>query len=270
MFVYYTNNMELTDIFKKTLRLFLDGKPRGTQSEMADSIGINRSNLNGYIKDKEPMSESRRIKIAEYLGFEYTEFINLGNRLWQSDEPWLWSLRAIYLDEQRFRDLLNDSGITETRFKGIFNVNKSLPLMPEEKEKILEATGFTEKDFLDFGRREILKNPKMKWDLGGMVRQIGTRTTMPYKHENPEASDEQSSELDTITQEHFEIVKKFKFKERLKKINEDLLIIEQNPDALRDVEAYLRGLAAGIKYSSGHSAPNHPPRSEGNLKNGTE
>ena len=145
-------------------------------------------------------------------------------------------------------------------------------MSPEEKEKILEATGFTEKDFLDFGRREILKNPKMKWDLAGQVRQISNSTTVAWQNESA-TEPPSDNEIDVVTKEHIEIVKKFYHKEQAKRINEELLVVDQNPDAMREVETFIRGLAAGIRISigSGTSRPNqHKDRHMGNLKNGTE
>lgn len=80
---------------------------------------------------------------------------------------------------------------------------------------------------------------------------------------------------DPIIEEHFEIVKKFKNKDRAKKINEHLLQIDdQYSEKLKIVEFILQGMASGLSFKfevvENNASSNYFGRSEGKLKNGTE
>lgn len=177
--------MEHIDFFKKTLIALLEEQPRGAKAKLADTLGINRINLSSYLAGRDNFSEQRKNEIAKYFGFTPEEFLALGMRLFYSDDPWLWALRVIYLDQKRYQELLEGTGFPDNRFKAIFDIGRAIPLMPEEKPKILEATGFSEEDFIEFGRREILKNPKKEWDLGGMTNSVGTSIKIGWKNAKP-------------------------------------------------------------------------------------
>ena len=104
------------------------------------------------------------------------------------------------------------------------------------------------------------------------MRQISNSTTVAWQNESA-TEPSSDKEIDVVTKEHIEIVKKFYHKEQAKRINEELLVVDQNPDAMREVETFIRGLAVGIRISmgSGTSRPNqHKGRHMGNLKNGTD
>lgn len=177
--------MEHIDFFKKTLIALLEECPRGAKAKLADTLGINRINLSSYLAGRDNFSEHRKEQVAKYFGYSYEDFLHLGMRLFHSDDPWLWALRLIYKDEKRYAALIEETGFPEHRFRAIFDVGRAIPLMPEEKPIILSATGFTEEDFIKLGQREILKNPKMKWDLGGMTNPVGTSIKTGWKNAKP-------------------------------------------------------------------------------------
>lgn len=199
--------MEKIDIFKETLTAILEMMPRGSKSKLADDLSISRVNLSGYLSGKDNFSEHRKGQIAEYLGYSYADFLHLGARLFQSDDPWLWALRFIYQDKKRFAELIEESGIPEHRFDAIFDDGRAIPLMPDEKPQILDATGFTEEEFIKLGQREILKTPKKKWDLGGKTNPINTGVGIGWKNkgaienqtnEHPRSKGETMSEPDLL------------------------------------------------------------------------
>lgn len=88
---------------------------------------------------------------------------------------------------------------------------------------------------------------------------------------------------DPVINDHIEIVKKFKHKEVAKKINESLLIIDnQNLNKFEDLEYLIKGVARGMDYEYRLYRPNtgsnqsdnftvlNNDLSLGKLKNGTE
>ena len=73
--------MEPSDLFRKALASFLDGKGRGSQRKLAETIGIPASLLNDFLKSRRPISEAKREQIATYCGYTYEEFVAFGRKL---------------------------------------------------------------------------------------------------------------------------------------------------------------------------------------------
>lgn len=123
---------------------------------------------------------------------------------------------------------------------------------------LAKVCGYEHTEFIDLGRKLLSENEKE-------IRN--------FEFFQPDEKNESPQDIDPIICEHIEIVKKFRHKEQAKKINENLLVIDQNPEAMRRVEAYIEGLADGIRLSMGASEtarPNQQNRQAGKLKNGTE
>lgn len=78
----------------------------------------------------------------------------------------------------------------------------------------------------------------------------------PFFVKEDNASPYNSKEyLRVVEVEHIDIVKRFANKERAKLINEALLEIEKiSPEAFNDIEAYIKGMARGLKLTSGNTA----------------
>ena len=79
--------METADYFRKAVKHYLDGKPRGAQSELAKQSGINRIHLNDFLGGRRTMKESYRLKITEFLKYDYLEFLAFGKALIEGKKP---------------------------------------------------------------------------------------------------------------------------------------------------------------------------------------
>lgn len=73
----YRSIMKSSEIFRKNIGSYLDKMPRGTQSELADKIGIGRQHMNDFVKGRKMLSEEKREKIAEALGYSYPDFLKV-------------------------------------------------------------------------------------------------------------------------------------------------------------------------------------------------
>ena len=84
--------METADYFRKAVQDYLKDKPRGAQSELAENAGIKRIHLNDFLGKRRVLQEKDRIKITNFLGYDYLEFLQHGKRLLEgkpepSNEP---------------------------------------------------------------------------------------------------------------------------------------------------------------------------------------
>jgi hypothetical protein len=71
--------MKASELFKKVLKDDLKKMPYGAQTIIAEKNGINYKQLNAFLnKDDGPLSESNREKIANYLGYEYADYLKRG------------------------------------------------------------------------------------------------------------------------------------------------------------------------------------------------
>lgn len=70
--------MEPSDLFSVFFKNYLSDHPRGTQSKIADGIGLDRKLLNDYIHGRKPLSESKRSLIADFIGVRYEQALAIG------------------------------------------------------------------------------------------------------------------------------------------------------------------------------------------------
>jgi transcriptional regulator with XRE-family HTH domain len=77
--------MEIAEIFRETLKHILKAESRGTQSRIADDLGIPRTAMNDFLGGRKPLSETKREQIANYLGYKYETFIAKGRNLLTGD-----------------------------------------------------------------------------------------------------------------------------------------------------------------------------------------
>lgn len=77
--------METAEYFRKAIWDYLEGKPRGAQTRLAEGSGINRVHLNDFLAGRRAMKESFRLKITNYLGVDYLDFLQHGKKLLESD-----------------------------------------------------------------------------------------------------------------------------------------------------------------------------------------
>lgn len=151
--------MNIPELFKKTLILILSSMPRGTKSTLADSLEIHRVNFSNYLNGNDTFSEQRREAIATYLGFNYIDFLNLSQRLFDSDEPCFAALDHICKDAERFSNLVDDTNIGAVTYQKILADSGRAVAFPENiLEKICEALIITPEEFRDMGRRAIISN----------------------------------------------------------------------------------------------------------------
>jgi len=73
--------MDSAELFRKTLKSHLKEMPRGTQSRIADELGMERRYLNDFLNGRKMLSESKREEIAEKLGYSYIDFLILGREI---------------------------------------------------------------------------------------------------------------------------------------------------------------------------------------------
>ncbi len=77
--------MKTSELFRKTLKQYLNDEGHGAQSRLADEIGIDRKNLNGFLNGRKMLSESKREEIAEKLGYSYIDFLLLGMKMFRHE-----------------------------------------------------------------------------------------------------------------------------------------------------------------------------------------
>lgn len=73
--------VSLLDAFRAALAHSLAGKPRGAQARIAQFAGISTGQLTNIIKGLRPGNEAKRRQIALALGYEYEDFLALGQSL---------------------------------------------------------------------------------------------------------------------------------------------------------------------------------------------
>ncbi len=78
--------MNTAELFRITLKNFLEKAPRGTQSKIADNLGMKRRYINDFLKKRTMISEKKREQIAEYLGYTYLKFLIMGQQKLESDK----------------------------------------------------------------------------------------------------------------------------------------------------------------------------------------
>lgn len=77
--------METSELFRKTLKAYLDRMPRGAQSRFADKLGMERRYLNDFLNGRKPFSESKREQISRELGYSYIDFLIMGRKMFADE-----------------------------------------------------------------------------------------------------------------------------------------------------------------------------------------
>jgi transcriptional regulator with XRE-family HTH domain len=72
---------DLLNAFRAALIHCLASKPRGIQANLAKFAGISTGQVTNIVKGLRPGTEARRRLIARYLGYEYENFLALGQSL---------------------------------------------------------------------------------------------------------------------------------------------------------------------------------------------
>lgn len=83
----YRTNMITAEYFRKALWDYLDGEPRGAQTKLAKGSEISRIHLNDFLAGRRAMKESFRLKITDYLGVDYLDFLQKGRDLIAGKSP---------------------------------------------------------------------------------------------------------------------------------------------------------------------------------------
>ncbi|WP_300456672.1 S24 family peptidase [Desulfobacula sp.] len=79
--------METADYFRKAVQEYLSDKERGSQTFLATSTGIEIKHLNDFLAGRRTMKESFRLKITNFLGYDYLDFLQHGKRLFEGKQP---------------------------------------------------------------------------------------------------------------------------------------------------------------------------------------
>ena len=70
--------MDAPEIFRNLVKMVVQSKKRGFQSELAQKCGVDPKHLSDFLGGRSVLSESKRIAIVETLGYEYDEFLSIG------------------------------------------------------------------------------------------------------------------------------------------------------------------------------------------------
>jgi len=73
--------METAEYFRKAIRHYLDNKKRGAQSQLALYSDIDTKHLSDFLAGRRTMKEPFRLKITNYLGVDYLDFLQHGKEL---------------------------------------------------------------------------------------------------------------------------------------------------------------------------------------------
>jgi len=73
--------METDEYFREAIRYYLANKKRGAQSQLALDSDIDVKHLSDFIAGRRTMKESFRLKITNYLGVDYLNFLQHGKEL---------------------------------------------------------------------------------------------------------------------------------------------------------------------------------------------
>lgn len=153
-------------------------------------------------------------------------------------------------------------GISTAMMSKILHKTNPKPISKNLQVKLANAFGYELAEFIEFGRNL----------LSGDENSFLVKKTPISNVVTPFEIKEPSSEIDSITRDHIEIVKKFKFKELAKNINEDLLRIE-NQETLKEVEVLVKAISLGmgfeVKLVGKNNASSQQVPSEGKFKKET-
>ena len=111
--------MEISEYFRLAIQLYMKKMGWGSQKKIAAAIGIQQSYLSEFLNGKRAISENARVRLSQYVNFNYEEMIALGRKL-SNQSP----------------DLLNEQRNT---LAGKFK--------PDLLKSIREKNNFTIKDF---------------------------------------------------------------------------------------------------------------------------
>ena len=101
--------METADYFRKAVQDYLSGRERGSQTFLAVSSGIDVKHLNDFLAGRRTMKESFRLKITNFLGCDYLDFLQHGKRLMEGkpSPPQAPHPLIIQANSDEEKDLLN-------------------------------------------------------------------------------------------------------------------------------------------------------------------
>ena len=73
--------MDTSELYRITLKAVLNTCPRGTQTRIADDLGLDRSHFNAFLNGRRSFSETKREQIAKWLGYSYIDFLIMGREV---------------------------------------------------------------------------------------------------------------------------------------------------------------------------------------------
>jgi plasmid maintenance system antidote protein VapI len=73
--------MEISEYFRLAIQLYMKKLGWGSQKQIATAIGIQQSYLSEFLNGKRAISENARVRLVEYINFNYEEIIALGRKL---------------------------------------------------------------------------------------------------------------------------------------------------------------------------------------------
>jgi len=77
--------MKPSDYFRKAVKAYLETIPRGGQKNLAEKSGLTPRHLNDFLGRRRAITEEDQLKITDYLGVDYIDFIQHGKKLLEGD-----------------------------------------------------------------------------------------------------------------------------------------------------------------------------------------
>lgn len=150
--------MNITELFRETFKVWLEIQPRGTQTRIADQIGISRQFMSDFVKGRKNLSEEKRFDITKYTGFTYVEFLRMGEDIFDEELAWETQpyliFKTIDIDKNRLEEIIKTVEATEAMGGGKLTPTKKAELIvglyenqvkEEEGESYQDKVGITER-----------------------------------------------------------------------------------------------------------------------------
>lgn len=99
--------MKPSDYFRQSLKHYLNGRPWGSQSDLAKKAGLTPRHLNDFLGERRAMTEDDQMKIVDIIKADYLSFLQLGKSLIDGKSPYQSKPRPVLIQTHREADKEN-------------------------------------------------------------------------------------------------------------------------------------------------------------------